>query len=76
MENIKTIQGKFLYLARQMHEDNSINKKEQGLFKGIFYLNKDLIFAESPSLSRAYDQYVSKGTELTLRSDLLQIIRK
>ena len=34
MENIKTIQGKLLYLARQMHMENTINKKEQGVFKG------------------------------------------
>ncbi len=38
MENIQTLQGKFLYLARQMHAENVINKKEQGLFKGIILL--------------------------------------
>lgn len=34
MEAIQTIQGKLLYLARQMLIDKDITKKEQGIFKG------------------------------------------
>lgn len=63
MESIQTVQGKLLYLARQMLIDKDITKKEQGIFKGtLFNQSVDLIFGETPSLIDIYDDYLKKGT--------------
>ncbi len=52
MENITTIQGKLLYLARQMHAENAINKKEQSVFKGNTILTQTLSLLRFLPLSK------------------------
>ena len=76
MNSISTFTGKLLFFIRSMEKDGLITKKEQGRLKGIFPFNSDLLFDKPQSIMGAYEEYLNDGTELTLRTHLIKIVKK
>jgi hypothetical protein len=76
MDSISTFTGKLLFFIRSMEKDGLITKKEQGRLKGISLFNLDLLFDKPHVIMAPYEEYLNDGTQLTLRAQLIKIVKK
>lgn len=75
MENGCSIHGKLLILAFELHRQNKITSSEKSQFKGTPPHMPDMIMDDSEELIQIYENYLREGTELTLSSELIHLLR-
>lgn len=75
MENGFSIHGKLFILAFELHQQNKISSSEKSQFKGTSPHIPDMIIDDSEELIQIYENYLREGTELTLSSSLIHLLR-
>lgn len=76
MENIVSVSGKLLYFARHLANTKQINGIQLAALKGNRFGNSDMIIDNNDDVLAAYQEYITSGTELTLSSALIRLLRQ